>query len=435
MGSHPHEIRDPIHVFVRLNSDERRVVNSAPYQRLREIHQLAMTYLVYPGATHKRFEHCLGVMELASQIYDVVTDVSHLYDESVRTLVEAQRGHKLSYWRSALRMAALCHDLGHLPFSHAAENELLPQGWNHERLSLEIIRHEGMQEHWSDLKLDPEDIGKLALGHKYPGTLTDWEAILAEIIVGDVFGADRMDYLLRDSYHAGVAYGRFDHHRLIDTLRILPRSPEDSQQPSLGIELGGLQSAESLLWARYLMYTQLYFHPVRRIYDIHLKQFLGQWLPSGKFKINVDEHLAITDSEVLAAVRRVATEGDRPGHETAKRIICRQHFRLLYERNAADLAISPSCVDLVFAAAQAEFGAEAVVRDSYNQKGSSHQFPVRDREGVIQDSTAMSPTLHQVPTFRVDYVFVDPDLREEAGRWLRREKMNIIRNGPIAAEE
>src|SRR5207244_7228705 len=69
-----HEIRDPIHVFVRLDSDEREVLNSRPFQRLRHIHQLALTYLVYPGATHKRFEHSLGVMELAGRVFDIITD-------------------------------------------------------------------------------------------------------------------------------------------------------------------------------------------------------------------------------------------------------------------------------------------------------------------------------------------------------------------------
>lgn len=78
MSSKLHEIRDPIHAFVRLDSDERKVLNSAPYQRLRDIHQLALTYLVYPGATHRRFEHSLGVMELAGRIYDVVTDPENL---------------------------------------------------------------------------------------------------------------------------------------------------------------------------------------------------------------------------------------------------------------------------------------------------------------------------------------------------------------------
>jgi HD superfamily phosphohydrolase len=109
-----------------------------------------------------------------------------------------------------------------------------------------------------------------------------WEAILAEIIVGDAFGVDRMDYLLRDSYHAGVAYGRFDHFRLIETLRILPKVGGGEGEPTLGIEEGGVHSAEGLLLARYFMYTQLYFHHVRRIYDYHLKEFLKRWLPDGK---------------------------------------------------------------------------------------------------------------------------------------------------------
>ena len=126
MTKYMHEIRDPIHVFIRLTSEERRVLDSQPIQRLRHISQLGMTHLVYPGATHRRFEHSLGVMELASRIYDVVTAPANINHESVNAVVADPFHHK--YWRRALRMAALCHDLGHLPFSHAAEHELLPKG-------------------------------------------------------------------------------------------------------------------------------------------------------------------------------------------------------------------------------------------------------------------------------------------------------------------
>ena len=73
MAKSQHEIRDPLHVFIRIDSDERLALDSAPIQRLRHIHQLALTYLVYPGATHRRFEHSLGVMELAGRVFDVVT--------------------------------------------------------------------------------------------------------------------------------------------------------------------------------------------------------------------------------------------------------------------------------------------------------------------------------------------------------------------------
>ena len=219
-----HEVRDPIHIFIRFNGTEREILNSRPFQRLRHIHQLAMSYLVYPGATHRRFEHSLGVMELASRVFDVITAPDAVRLE-VRELIPefGSHGgpHLLYYWRQVLRMAALCHDLGHLPFSHAAEEELLPEGWNHERLTREIILSPHMQEYWETIKIWPEDIVKLALGPTKARDLqfSAWETILAEIIVGDSFGVDRMDYLLRDSHHTGVAYGRFDHYRLIDTMR------------------------------------------------------------------------------------------------------------------------------------------------------------------------------------------------------------------------
>src|ERR1700676_3647470 len=109
-----HEIRDPIHVFIRLDSHEREVLNSRPFQRLRYIHQLALTYLVYPGATHRRFEHSLGVMELAGRVYDIITSPANLAHDSVREVVPLPGSHEFTYWQRALRMAALCHDIGHL---------------------------------------------------------------------------------------------------------------------------------------------------------------------------------------------------------------------------------------------------------------------------------------------------------------------------------
>src|ERR1700693_859817 len=107
MANRIHEIRDPIHGFIKLDSEERKVVNSRPFQRLRYIHQLALTYLIYPGATHRRFEHSLGVMELAGRLYDVVTKPQNVYP-TVAALIPTDWRH--GYWRRVLRLAALCHD-------------------------------------------------------------------------------------------------------------------------------------------------------------------------------------------------------------------------------------------------------------------------------------------------------------------------------------
>src|SRR5882724_3971253 len=163
---HISELRDPVHVFIHYDSDERRVIDSRPLQRLRYIHQLALSYLIYPGATHRRFEHSLGVMELASRIFDVLTCPDNVNDRVRQSLPQVTKPNELQYWRRVLRMAALCHDIGHLPFSHAAEQELLPGNWNHERLTREIICSDEMQEIWANLTppLRANDIVKVALG-------------------------------------------------------------------------------------------------------------------------------------------------------------------------------------------------------------------------------------------------------------------------------
>jgi len=430
---HFHEIRDPIHVFVRLDTHEREILDSSPFQRLRHIHQLALTYLVYPGASHKRFEHSLGVMELAGRVFDVVTNEQNITDEMRDSLPQLKSKDDLSYWRRVIRAAALCHDIGHLPFSHAAEKELLPDGWDHERLTRKIIDSDHMRPIWDRITppIRSQDIIKLALGPKKANDLSfaDWETILSEIIIGDAFGVDRMDYLLRDSHHVGVAYGHFDHYRLIDTLRLLP-APGDkkggSHEPALGVEEGGLHSAEALMLARYFMYSQVYFHPVRRIYDIHLKDFLKKWLPSGVFSVEPDEHMKLTDNEVIAGLRESALDGHKEGHIDACVIAKREHFKVLYERNPNDVEINPEAGQSIFGALSAQFGTQYFRRDRYNQRSGAPDFPVRMRNGDAVSSLAVSETLNRVPIVSVDYVFADRSIFSEAEKWLKSNRNEII---------
>ncbi len=274
--------------------------------------------------------------------------------------------------------------------------------------------------------LRPEDIVKLALGPRKAGLkFSRWETILSEIIVGDAFGVDRIDYLLRDSHHAGVSYGRFDHHRLLETLRILPTPA--TREPALGVEYGGLQSAEALVIARYLIYSQVYFHSIRRICDIHLCDFLAHWLSGGKFSTELESHLAITDNEVTTALISAAFDSLKPGHEAARRIIRREHFRVMYERNPADLAVNPESASAIFSAAEKHFGAESVRADKYTQRGGSYDFPVLQRDGDSVSSLALSETLKAIPIFAIDYVFVEPEKRREAEKWLETNHDAIIR--------
>jgi HD superfamily phosphohydrolase len=430
----PIEIRDAVHNFIRLDEIEREVMDSAPFQRLRHIHQLALSYLVYPGATHRRFEHSLGVMDVATRIYDVVTRLDKLSDD-VREHVPEPATLDYAYSRSLLRIAALCHDVGHLPFSHAAEDELLPDGWDHERITFEILKSDEMNAVWRSLrhKPDPDEIAKIALGPRKIEKLgldlefSPWDGILSEMVVGDSFGADRIDYLLRDSVHTGVAYGRFDHHRLISSLRILPAVPSPGELgagavPELGIERGGLEAAEGLLLARYFMFGQVYFHPTRLIYDQHLKDFLKGWMGDNRFPTDVAGHLALTDAEIIVELRKAARDAAAPGHDPARRIIDRDHFRVVYQRRPGDTTFD---VRALFDAACEQFGAENV-RYAGGPKRGGADFPVRDRDGSSVSALSLSPVLDQLPVSHNQYVFAAPEVRKDASAWLSSERQRVI---------
>lgn len=432
------EIRDSVHVFVRVDERLANVIESLPIQRLRGIHQLGLSYLVYPGASHTRFEHSLGVMELAGRVFDVVTAQENTSAEVKEQLPQLKEEQDLkSYWRRVVQAAALCHDIGHIPFSHAAEKQVLPEGWNHERLSRALILSDILAPFWKDERppLQPEDVAKLAVGkEKAPEVqFSTWEAILSEIIVGDSFGVDRMDYLLRDSYHMGVPYGRFDHFRLIDTLRILPAAPaEGLNEPSLGVEQGGLQSAEALLLARYFMYSQVYFHRVRISYDVHLVDFMKATLPGGVYSVSLEEHLASDDSRLLTRLHEAAAIDGHAGQESAQRILKRRQFRSLWERNPSDIRINSEAGNLIFEAAKDRFGEEKVRHRGGEDTGGNVVFPVLSRDGKVGSSASMSEVLSKLPAVKYEYVLVAPETREEAERWLAENKDDMIR---VEAEE
>ena len=110
------KIYDPIHGFIRFDEFEKALIDTLPFQRLHNIHQLGISYLVYPGATHSRFEHSLGVMELSTQILKRIIETARV---DLLDFIPRKNSSEYIYWKKVLRLAALCHDLGHLPFSHA----------------------------------------------------------------------------------------------------------------------------------------------------------------------------------------------------------------------------------------------------------------------------------------------------------------------------
>ncbi len=388
-----------------------------------------MSYLVYPGATHKRFEHSLGVMELAGRVFDVVTAEANIHPSVKAFVPEMGRPDSLNYWRKVLRMAALCHDIGQLPFSHAAERELLPDGWDHERFTAELILGGELGDIFRSMRplLEPKDVAKIAVGPEKANdtNFTNWEALLFEIISGDALGVDRMDYLLRDSQHAGVAYGKFDHHRLVDTMRILPDS-QQADEPALGVESGGIHSAEALLLARYFMFRQVYYHRVRVAYDFHLQQFLQAWLPGARFSTNIDKHQQLTDNEVLSAMSDAAVDPACAGHQAADRIVNRKHFRVLYALTNDDREKHEHPLDTIFEASVEEFGKENVNKVEYIQQRPVSDFPIRTSDGKVVSSHYFSDVLNGVPIVDIGIVLVAPDIESDAANWLRGNRVSIL---------
>jgi HD superfamily phosphohydrolase len=229
-----------------------------------------------------------------------------------------------------VRLAALLHDVGHAPFSHASEN-LFPvengTRYKHEDYSAAIVRTElksAIEDHplnVTNYGFKAEDIAALLDGSTSAKQRLFWR----DLIDGQM-DADRMDYLLRDSFHAGVQYGKYDLNRVVNTVRAI--SGTRGRAPRLGISEGGWHAAEGLVLARYFMFTQVYFHKTRVAYDVHLRGALEELLPNRQFPSPNGEHLkqflTWDDWKVLGLL------ANGQGGEHGARLASRDHYRLAY---------------------------------------------------------------------------------------------------------
>lgn len=301
------EVRDPVHGFIYFNETEMEIVNTAVFQRLRYIRQLAFTHLVYPGAEHSRFAHSMGVMEFATKMFDTLT---------MKNLAKVKKWNKARVRRNRqlLRLAALLHDAGHAPFSHASE-ELL-QGVKHEEISRRFILSDPIaslvNKFKKDLGITAEDVAGFFSAKNIDPDIV----FLKEIFAGEI-DADKLDYLYRDSLFTGVHYGRFDYQRLIQSLCLI-EDPDDVGNFVMAIEHGGLHALEAMVLARYFMFTQVYFHKIRRAYDHHLLDFLKKYVK--KYPPSLREYVKWDDNVVFSLMREHFRDDD------ARRILSRDPF-------------------------------------------------------------------------------------------------------------
>lgn len=322
-----YEIRCPVHGFITLNAWERDIISHPAFQRLRRIRQLAWTDQVYPGAMHTRFEHSLGVMHTATLLYSTIRQ------ESAKIL-EDELGYKeagLDRDLQLVRLATLLHDIGHAPFSHASE-DLLPEHehgkkYKHENYSAAIVRTQ-LQDVIENHPLNTTNYGFKAddVAALLEGSTTARQRLFWRDLIDGQMDADRMDYLLRDSFHAGVQYGKFDLNRIVNTVRAI--AGIRGRAPRFGISQGGWHAAESLVLARYFMFTQVYFHKTRVAYDIHLKGALKELLPGGRFPRPTSEELK--DFLKWDDWRVLGLLADGKGGLHGKYLATRSHYRLAY---------------------------------------------------------------------------------------------------------
>ena len=286
------EFSDPIHELIKAYDCEIRIIDSFPFQRLRFISQLGIAYMVFPSAQHSRFEHSLGTMELAGRIYNNLG----LKDEKL---------YKIA------RLAGLLHDIGHTPFSHTTE--VLLGDKSHESIGERVLFEEGIADILKNCGYSLEDIQLIVELAFRKGSS------LPKIITGE-FGADRMDYLRRDDYFCGTSYGFFDYRRLLENMLII--------EGKKCVHISALRALESFILGRYFMYSQVYFHKVVRILNIHLEEVIHDFLERGL--LNSKDFYRKTDPHILHLML------DRSSEEKVRRVLGREHFREVFSTSSKE---------------------------------------------------------------------------------------------------
>lgn len=281
-------IRDPLWNNIRVDHEALGVVDSEPFQRLRYVRQLGHAFLVYPGATHSRFEHALGAYHLARRAVGLLAERGEL---------AALPAHEITL----VQLAALLHDVGHYPFSHALEEIGLT---SHEALAREHFRH-------------PE----LAAALTATG-IPDVAARLADLISGEspsplqglISGSldlDKIEYLTRDARMCGVPYGTVDVDRLLHSITLVDAPDGES---TVGVHEKGVAALESLLFAKYQMYRNVYWHHAVRSATAMFKRLVRtaiaaraldpSWVPYSTDETLMEALRGLEESALAVRLRR-----------------------------------------------------------------------------------------------------------------------------------
>ena len=295
-----------------------RLIDTPEFQRLRRIKQLGLGLYTYQGAEHSRFTHSLGALHLMTRILDQLSDRYQISDQD----------------HAAARAAALLHDVGHGPFSHAMESVL---GVHHEKLTMQAVlsaETELGQTLSSYSRELPRRVASIIEGTFKPAALAQ--------LVSSQLDVDRMDYLLRDSLMTGAKYGLYDLEWIINALQI------DEKGDRIYIAARGIYAVEEYLQARYYMFRQVYFHRSLRSAEAVLRSALRRalqlveegkhvWCAAGtsfekilhRQRLTITEHLEMDDSDVIFHMKQWQRSSDPVLSDLSQRFVGRRLFKAI----------------------------------------------------------------------------------------------------------
>lgn len=307
-------IRDAIHSFISFDKDgiENKLIDTEEFQRLKYIRQLGLSYFTYPSALHSRFSHSLGTYWLSNRMSDIL---------------QIDEEHKKN-----LTIAALLHDIGHGPFSHALEKKIKSDG-SHAQITTELIESKDYEisEILNDEGTNPKDISEiLASGAVKPRYLHK--------IISSQLDVDRFDYLLRDSLMSGNPHGSFDLERVIQTIKI------NKDKDEIYVSEGGWWAVEHYLNCRYQMHKQVYYHHSTLAAEELIKKIIDRckilfennkiklddkYIPLMKGDMNLSEFLGFTDFDILSLLRAIKRNNDKILSDLYERFFKRKLFKYI----------------------------------------------------------------------------------------------------------
>lgn len=425
------EIRDPVHGTIEVSNAETEIIDTPEYQRLRQIKQLGFSEFSFPGATHNRYLHSLGVTHIAGKVFD------HIFANWSFSKISTR--NRLRY---TLKLAALLHDVGHGPLSHTTE-EVMPAlkdldvevynkriksepvnlRANHEDYTIKYITDSPLAE---ALKKSFSDIHPIHIACLIDKSLVcpddffieqgiDFRPILSQLVSSEL-DCDRMDYLERDSFFCGTNYGKFDLQWIINNLTAYLQN----EKLYLSLNRRALYTFDDFLLARHHMHLMVYTHHKSIIYEEMLNNYLTSKDCTFHLPADINEYTRYTDYKLYEHLAQSQ-------NHWAQRIAQRRPYKMLIELHNTDDSERPTRikehiekngVDVIWSSSKARLSKyhSGSPEDRAYQIYVVDQYDRWDQPAPLDQSTEIFQRYEGARI--IDRLYVAPENFEKAKKWL-----------------